>query len=450
MSLRIEVDSLGEVALPRMALYGAQTQRALDLYPVAGQKTLGDYPALVQAMLQIKATAARVNGEINELDRELASQIEQTCQQLISQFDPALYPVHAFHGGGGISTNMNVNEVIANRVNLDHHQQQPGSYTPAHPNDQINFNHSTSDCLQSACHMAARQQTVVLIDRLGELQRTVDQLNARDQQVHKLARTCLQDAVVIRFADYWHGISGSLGQGIVRLTALAQGLSRLNLGANIIGRSGDCSARFQQRVIAALNEVSHDCYQQHDNYFQCSQSFDQQVALAAELEGVAGYLIKFAKDLRLMASGPQAGLAEISLPAVQPGSSAMPGKINPTIPEFMVQAAMQAMGHCAVVKLCHQHGELDYNPWGMVLITNLLDAIDHLAKGVTVLTQHCVAGITINEANNTANTRTLIPLVMELKKILGYQATSDLVKELKGDQQQLHTILGRLSAQSQP
>lgn len=444
MSWRFEIDSLGKVAVPADALYGAQTQRALDLYPVARQKTLGDYHALVQSMLLIKAASARVNGEIHELDAVLVRQIEQTCQQLINDYQPALYPVHAFHGGGGISTNMNINEVIANQVNRDHYQQAPGSYSPAHPNDQVNFNHSTSDCLQSACHMAARRQTVALISRLNGLQQVIGQLRERDKQAMKLARTCLQDAVVISFADYWLGVHGTLEQSIARLAQITQGLSMLNLGANIIGRKGDCSDQFQVKIIDVLNEISNESYRQHPNYFQCSQSFDLQVALAAELEGAAAYLIKFAKDLRLMASGPQAGLGEISLPAVQPGSSAMPGKINPTIPEFMVQSAMQAMGHCAVIKLCHQHGELDYNPWGMVLITNLLDAIDHLDKGVAVFTTQCVADIAINYRQNSANISTLIPVIMELKKILGYQGTTDLVKELNGDQQQLQIVLNQL------
>ncbi|UXI03580.1 lyase family protein [Photobacterium sp. TY1-4] len=444
MTFRTETDGIGPIPVPENALYGAQTQRALNLYPVAGQKTLGDYPALVKGLLAVKATAARVNRNHGELDAVLGMNIEIVCQSLMEDFSPALFPVHAFHGGGGISTNMNLNEVVANLVNSKFYNQPPGSYTPAHPNDHINLNHSTSDALQTACHLAARAEGLALIEAMHRLEHALKCLQRQHRGQQKIARTCLQDAVAIDFADFWGGMLASVESYRDKLARACDGLLAVNLGANIIGRAGDCSPAFAAECIEALNQTTSGHYTRHCNFYQCSQSLDAQVALAAEVENLAGFLIKMAKDIRLMASGPETGLAEIVLPAVQPGSSAMPGKVNPTIPEFMVQCAMQAIGHCTTVKLSHGHGELDYTPWGMLVITNLLDAVDHLTKGVAVFADQCVIGIRLHPETNQQNVDSLIPTVIELKKRMGYQQTSALVKQLNGDKVALKAHLASL------
>jgi fumarate hydratase class II/aspartate ammonia-lyase len=247
----------------------------------------------------------------------------------------------------------------------------------------------------------------------------------------KLARTCMQDAVTIKFKQFWSGYLASLRMYQMHLKECRHDLQAVNLSGNIIGRNGDCSTAYAERCISVLSEVTGIELRKNDNLFQSSQSFDAQVRCVSQVENLAGFIIKMAKDLRLMSSGPEGGLSEITLPAVQAGSSAMPGKVNPTIPEFAIQSAMQAQGHCYSSKQAHVHGELDYNPWGMLLITNLLDAIDHLDKGISVLTEKCIFGIEVNSETESRNEFALVPLVVRVKSKIGYKATLECVKEAK-------------------
>lgn len=442
--LRCENDSLGEVELPKTALYGAQTQRALNLYPTNGQKTLGDYPVLVDAMLLVKAVAARTNGEMGELPVELTEQITAVCQSLRQTFEASYYPINPLHGGGGISANMNVSEVIANCVNQRYHHGELGSYTPTHPNDHLNYNLSTSDTLFTASAMAIYTTLTTLLIVVQAMQDTMTDLQSHHQGQQKISRTCLQDAVAIDFNDFWSGWTASLNQYQQQLEQCQKTFLHVNLGANIIGREGDSSPEFSARAIALLAKYSGEAYQRHPNFFQCSQSHDDAYLLASTLETFSHWLIKIGKDLRLMASGPQTGLREITLPQVQPGSSAMPGKINPTIPEYLIQSAMQAIGHLQTVHLTQTHAELDYTPWGLVTVTNMLDAMQRLTDGIDCFSQYALSGINVNVAVNNDNVHSLVPTIIDLKKYLGYSKTSALVKSTNGDLQQLTETLNQL------
>lgn len=428
MQYRSEIDSIGMVQVPASLPYGVQTQRALNLYPVDSQKTLGDYTLFVKAVLRVKMASARVNREIGEMEPMLSVNIENTCQSLLENYQPELFPVHAFHGGGGISVNMNVNEVLANMVNQNYYAKQYGSYTPAHPNDVINMNHSTSDCLQTASHLAAIEALDKLNTVMERLTYALEYLMVNHGDSSKLSRTCMQDAVTIEFKQFWGGYLASLQNYQRLLTECRNALLAVNLSGNIIGRSGDCSAEYAEHCIPVLSEITNLKLRKNSNLFQSSQSFDSQMQCVSQIDTLAGFLIKMAKDLRLMSSGPECGFSEITLPAVQPGSSAMPGKVNPTIPEFAIQSAMQSQGHCYSAKQTHSHGELDYNPWGMLLITNLLDAMDHLEKGISVLTEKCILGIEVNSETASRNELALVPLVVRVKSKIGYKATLDHVK----------------------
>ncbi|HDM8136716.1 TPA: aspartate ammonia-lyase [Vibrio harveyi] len=440
MQYRIEVDNIGEVKIPALLPYGAQTQRALNLYPVDNQKTLGDYASIVTAVLRIKLASARVNREIGEMDPVLSMNVENTCQSVLENYQKELFPVHAFHGGGGISVNMNVNEVVANIVNHSYYAQPYGSYSPAHPNDAINMNHSTSDCLQTASHLAAIEALDRLDITIERLIYALEYLMVNHNDSSKLARTCMQDAVTIEFKQFWSGYLASLRTYQMHLKACRNDLQAVNLSGNIIGRGGDCSTAYAERCISVLSDVTGIELRKNDNLFQSSQSFDAQTHCVSQVENLAGFIIKIAKDLRLMSSGPEGGLSEITLPAVQAGSSAMPGKVNPTVPEFAIQSAMQAQGHCYSSKQAHVHGELDYNPWGMLLTTNLLDAINHLEKGISVLTEKCIFGIEVNSETESRNEFALVPLVVRVKSKIGYKATLECVKEAK-DSNELKEML---------
>lgn len=428
---------------------GAQTARAIALYPAQAGGRFGDYPALLSALIAVKRGAAATNAAIGALPADRARAIDVAGQGALSV--PALhFPVHALHGGGGVSFNMNVNEVLANLANRDGFGRAFGSYDPIHPNDHVNLNHSTSDAFSTACHIAARQVWAGLGSQIAGLIADLRGLCDAWGAQRKLARTCLQDAVDIRFGDYLGGVVANLQCGLDRAQSDALALRRVNLGGNIIGRSQDCDPAFFARAIDDLNRVLSDGglpadLSRSDDLFAASQAHEGLLNLAASLEQLARGLIRFAKDLRLMASGPHCGLSELRLPAVQPGSSAIPGKINPTLPEFMIQMAMTACGRAAAIRMTQDHGELDYSPWQSVVIVNLLDMMALLDGGIASLRRHCVQGMLPDAARNDANADSLLPLLIRLKQVAGYSAASGIAKQAGGDLAVIRQHIARLS-----
>lgn len=431
---RIEQDLIGELPVPINALYGVQTQRAIMLYPLNGEKPLSAYPQLIQALLQVKKIAARINIDTGELPAHMGDVIVNTIEELQQQLPLDQFPVHACHGGGGISTNMNINEVVANLANLQSFDSPLGSYQPIHPNDHINLNNSTSDALTTACHFAVIQQWQQLQAAIDAMLQTFQTQADKWREVMKISRTCLQDAVEISFADLFSGYISLIERNHQRIDAEVAQLYQINLGGNIIGRQGDCSPAFYARVVGEVNKAQGSGRYRHSaNLFDSSQNHDDLVAVANRLELFARGLIKIGKDFRLMASGPETGFSELDLPAVQPGSSAMPGKVNPTIVEYLVQCCMQVCGRCFSVQMAQDHGELDLNVWQAVVIHNLLDAFSCLQNGINAFTEHCLAGIEPNRARNQQNIDTMIPTLIRLKQQKGYSYASRVFKQSGGN-----------------
>ncbi len=443
---RTELDTLGAVALPGDAWYGAQTQRTLELFPVSGAQQVSAYPELIAAMLHVKRATASTNRVIGALSPEMETAIGAVIDELLAQTSDAPFPIHSFHGGGGIGLNMNVNEVLANLANHRGFGTPFGDYVPLHPNDHINLNHSTSDALSTSCHIAARAAWVRLEGELTGLAEDLEQSARGMGDQSKLGRTCLQDAVGIRAGDYFGGVAHNLRQLTSLAASDAAALSAVNLGGNIIGRSDDCDPAFFAQVIDQLNAVlqeaglAHDLHRT-DNLFAASQAHNTLQNLASSLDQIARTLIRFGGDLRLMASGPEAGFGEIRLPQKQPGSSAIPGKINPTIPEFTMQCAMMACGRAATVRMTQDHGELDYNPWQMLVVIALLDMIGLLQSGVSTLRRNCMQGLELDIPRNTENAQGLAPSLMQLKRRLGYSRASALAKQAAGDLSVLRAAL---------
>ena len=431
---RTEQDLIGSIKVPAGVLYGAQTQRAVNLYPLNGEKPLSAYPELIIAMLQGKEAAARTNIAAGELDQTLGLAILDAIKLLKNDIPAPQFPVHAFHGGGGISTNMNINEVIANLANRNGFGNPLGSYEPIHPNDHINLNNATADALTTACHLAIINKWQGIDLALKNMVQTFDQQGHRWRQILKISRTCLQDAVEINYQQFFSGYSALITRNKQRLQRDVDQLYKINLGANIIGRPGDCSSEFFDHSIASLNQVlGVKDFKRSDNLFDSSQNHDDMVAIASRLDLLARGLIKIAKDFRLMSSGPETGFGEISLPSVQAGSSAMPGKINPTIAEFLVQCCLQACGRCHSVQMTQDHGELDFNVWQAIVINNVLDTMACLENGIDVFTKHCLAGVEPNLQRNQANINTMIPSLMRLKNAKGYSEASKIYQDSGGD-----------------
>jgi len=439
---RTETDLIGSVSVPANALFGGQTQRALNLYPLNGEKPLSDYPQLIRGVLAVKKIAALANRQTGELPNEVANAIIASIESLEADLPLDQFPVHACHGGGGISTNMNVNEVLANLVNRDYFQQPLGSYRPVHPNDDINLNNSTSDALTTACHFAVIEQWQGLQASIKDLSAEFSLQAEQWQHVKKISRTCLQDAVEISFADLFSGYISLIERNQKRLDQDVEALYRINLGGNIIGRKGDCSEVFFAQVMPVVQQVmGSEKYQHNPNLFDASQNHDDLIAIANRLDLFARGLLKIAKDFRLMSSGPATGFGELHLPAVQPGSSAMPGKVNPTIPEYLVQCCMQVCGRCYSVQMTQDHGELDLNVWQAVVIHNLLDAMSCLENGIRAFTEYCVSGLRPDLERNQANINTLIPVLIRLKQQKGYAFASQVYKETGGDLEQILSYL---------
>ncbi|MCL4067020.1 lyase family protein [Pseudomonas sp. GX19020] len=435
---RVERDSIGMLDVSLDAVFGIQTERAVRLYPLEGQKRFADYPALLNAMLMVKKAAARVNIDTGAIEPAMGEALIDAASDLLTTPRPEAFPIHAFHGGGGISSNMNLNEVLANLANKAGFGAEYGSYAPIHPNDHANLNHSTADCLSTGCHIAARVAFAGLAAEVEGLATDLDRLGADWAPLRKLARTCLQDAVDIGFADYLGGVSASLRFNIERATRDADALREVSIGGNIIGRSEDCEPAFFAAILLALNAALEAAglpagLTRTDNLFAASQAHDRLLALGASLDQLARTLIRFAKDLRLMGSGPHGGLGEIRLPAMQPGSSAIPGKVNPTIPEFMVQCGMIAVGHAAAMAMTQDHGEMDYNPWEAVVIVSLLEMIGVLESGVATLRRNCVQGLQPDAARNQDLSTSLLPSLIRLKQLKGYSYSAQVAKDAAGD-----------------
>ena len=438
---RVEHDFLGAVQVPRDALYGAQTQRALDNFPLAGERSVGDYPALVEALLRVKWAAAEANRTAGFLDDEVAGAIVQGARELIGEGACRHFPIHRLHGGGGTSANMNANEVLANRAE-ELLGGRRGQYRRVHPNDHVNLHQSTNDVYPTACRMAVIACWPSLAETLEGLGQVIGTKASRFEGEPRVARTCLQDAVAVTFGDLFGGYEAALTRAAHRIACDVDELHAVNLGGTIVGRPQDAPKGYRRQILPSLRTVSGDPnYRPDPNLFDAAQNPDGMVAVSSGLELLARALIKIAKDLRLLSSGPEAGLGEIRLPAVQPGSSIMPGKVNPVIPEFVIQCCFQVIGNHAACAGALDHGELDLNIWESVLLFNVLDSMGLLANAARTLAERCLEGVTVVPESNRRNANSIIPLLTELVKSRGYSAVSRICREAGGDVQQIRELL---------
>ncbi len=431
---RIESDLLGEVRVPVDKIYGGQTQRALSNFPLHGEKCFADYPELLWAMMLIKMACAKANLRAEQLEEKIANAIVETVRTLLRDIPHDQFQVHCFHGGGGISFNMNVNEVIANFANKNFFGKEYGTYSPIHPNDHVNLNQSTNDVFASSCHLAIIKKSSVLDTRLIELAGAVDKLGEKYANVMKISRTCLQDAVEISYKDFFNGYASFIMRAAKRLNNSVDELFHINLGGSIVGRQSDVDGTYFDEVIPILRELIEDSrLTRSQDLFDASQNIDDMVNVGCQLTLLARGLIKIAQDLRLMTSGPHAGFGEIDIPAVQPGSSAMPGKVNPSVPEFLIQSCFQAIGRCKAGEMALDHGELDLNVWEAPVVINILDALSCIENGVAIFTKDCVAGLKVNIERNKLNVNSITSLMTRVKMERSYSDATRIFKDAAGN-----------------
>jgi len=438
---RIEHDLLGPIEVPAEALYGAQTQRAVLNFPLRSEKPIGDYPLLIAGLMAVKKAAAAANRRGGFLADEVADAIARAAEEVLQEplFDH--FPVHRFHGGGGTSANMNANEVLANLAE-EALGGRRGEYRRVDPNDHVNRHQSTNDVYPTACHLAlvagwhkARPACERLAAALAA--------RAREwRELPRLARTCLRDAVEGTYGELFGGYAGFLERATARIDTAVEALYAVNLGGTIVGRPDAVPRSYFDAVIAELRRATgDDAWRRAANLADAFQNCDDMVNVSAQLATAARGLIKIAKDLRMLSSGPQGGLGEIRLPAVQPGSSVMPGKVNPVIPEFAIQLCLEMSGLHAACAQSLDHGELDLNVWESLIVFNTLDAMEHLANAATVLDERCLRELTVDEARSRAHAGSLMPVLARLAGEYGYARLSELCRRAGGDLTELERLL---------
>lgn len=392
---RIEKDLLGELAVPADALYGIQTVRAVQNLRFSSS-LLEHYPDYIRALAMVKKAAARANRDACVIDARLLKAIEYACDTLIRGEYRDQFPIDLLGGGGSIAVNMNLNEVIANLA-CEQLGGVRGTYKPVHPKSHVNASQSTAD----VCHSAAR---MAVLDRWSELRRIFRQCirayRAKATELRPvvtIARTCLQDAEPVSLGELFDGHAEVLARRVVELERSVEALAKINLGGTAIGSGSGASATYRRTVLKHLNEIAGRRLSLSRNLYDAAQNIDDLGAVSAQLALLAEVLIKIAQDLRLLASGPGGGFGEIVLPVVQEGSSFYPGKVNPVIPETMLQCCFQVLGRERATRLALERGELNLNVFEGSAAVNIFDAMDMMRRSVGAFVERCLKGIVANK-----------------------------------------------------
>ncbi|HEY6008089.1 MAG TPA: aspartate ammonia-lyase [Geobacteraceae bacterium] len=425
MATRTEKDTLGTVEVPEDAYYGAQTARALTNFPLSG---LRPHEALVRATLVIKKAAARANMATGRLPAEVGAAIVAAADEALAGRFSDQFVVDPFQAGAGTSHNMNVNEVLANRA-AELLGSSRGDYGRVHPNDQVNMAQSTNDVFPTAMRLAS----LLLIDRLRpELAELAEALAAKGREfdhILKSGRTHLQDAVPIRLGQEFAAYGRAVAKGLAAVERTVPLLLELGIGGTAVGTGLNAEARYIDLVVAEIAAETGFPVVRSTDLVETTQNMEPFVALSAALKGLAVNLVRIANDLRLLSSGPRTGLAEINLPPLQPGSSIMPGKVNPVMAEVTDMVAFQVIGADTVVTLAAQAGQLELNVMMPVIAYNLLFSLELLANTIRQFTGLCIRGITANEGRCRSYLEESVGLVTVLAPHVGYGAAAEVAKE---------------------
>ncbi len=425
VSHRVERDPLGELAVPANAYYGIQTQRAVLNFPISGLRAPDD---LVRATVLIKKAAARANMALGRLDPRIGSAIVQAADEVLSGSLRDQFVVDVYQAGAGTSHNMNTNEVLANRA-AELLGESLGSYRVVHPNDHVNMGQSTNDTFPAATRLALLLRVGDLVRATRDLATAFERKSQAFADVLKVGRTHLQDAVPITLGQEFSGYQACLTRAADWIETAAGELRELNLGATAVGTGLNAGDEYVRNVIANLSRDTGIPLQPAGNLFRVTQSMGDVVAFSGSLRRLAVELGKIASDLRLLSMGPRAGLAEITLPAVQPGSSIMPGKVNPSVPEMVNQVCFQVIGCDATVAAAAEAGQLELNVMMPVIAWNAIHAATILRESMVALRTRTVDGIEANDARCRELLDRSTATATALSPYIGYAATAEIAKE---------------------
>ena len=423
--MREEHDALGVKQVPDGALYGVQTVRAIENFPISG---LPPRPELIDGVVLVKKAAARVHASLGELAAVKAEAIARAADEVLAGHHRDQFRVDPFQAGAGTSHNMNVNEVLANRAN-ELLGEPRGVYRPVHPNDDVNMGQSSNDVIPTAIRIALQEPTAALLAALDELAEALAAKGREFDHILKSGRTHLQDAVPIRLGQEFAAYALSVRKARERVSDALARTRNLHIGGTAVGTGINTDPRYAPLMVKELSDLTGIPFDRAPDFVQATMSLDDFVALSAALRGLALSLIQIANDLRLLASGPRTGLAEIALPAVQPGSSIMPGKVNPVLAEMLDMVCFHVVGADTAVALAAQAGQLEINVMTPLVAYELLFSLAILTPALQAFTRRCVSGIAADEERCRHFGELSLGLATALNKVIGYEAAAEVAKE---------------------
>lgn len=426
-SYRTESDLLGPLQVPAEAFYGVQTQRAIDNFQISGQK-LSNYPQFIKALGWVKKAAAETNHNLGLLEEQLYQQITAACDQVISGKYDSQFPIDMVQGGAGTSTNMNANEVIAN-IALTAMGHQKGEYQYCSPNDHINLSQSTNDAYPTAIKMALLQMNDTLVQKVSQTVEAFREKGKEFRDVIKMGRTEMQDAVPMTLGQEFEAFAANLEEDIEKLNNNANLFVEINMGATAIGTGINAPIGFAQKCAEALAKISGYPVVSAPNLVEATPDTGSYVIYSSAMKRLAVKLSKICNDLRLLSSGPRAGFYEINLPPMQPGSSIMPGKVNPVIPEMVNQVCFKVIGNDLTVTFAAEAGQLQLNAMEPILCHCILENIQFLCNALDALREKCVSGITANKEVCYNMVKHSIGIVTALNPFIGYKNSTKIAKE---------------------
>ncbi|MGA9211642.1 aspartate ammonia-lyase [Kaistella sp.] len=424
---RNESDLLGTLQVPHNAYYGVQTQRAIDNFKISGQ-TLSDYPHFIRALAVVKKAAAKTNYELGLLDENLYKMIAETCDELIDGKLHQEFPIDMIQGGAGTSVNMNANEVIANRV-LEKLGKEKGDYQFCSPNDHINLSQSTNDAYPTSLKMALLSMNIELVEKLKNIVEAFREKGKEFAPVIKMGRTQLQDAVPMSLGQEFEAYAATLEEDISKLNTNANLFVEVNMGATAIGTGLNAPVGYANLCAKNLSQLTGFQVVSAPNLVEATPDTGAYVIYSSALKRLAVKLSKICNDLRLLSSGPRAGFFEINLPPMQPGSSIMPGKVNPVIPEVVNQVCFKVFGNDLTVTFAAEAGQLQLNVMEPVLSHSIMESMIFLGNAMDTLREKCIVGITANKDACLNMVRNSIGIVTALNPYIGYKNSTEIAKE---------------------
>lgn len=425
MLSRMEHDSIGALNVPAEAYYGVQSMRAATNFQITHRPL---HPVLIDSIVMVKKAAAITNEKSGKLDQSIAQAIIQACDEILDGNLRDQFIVDAIQGGAGTSANMNANEVIANRA-IEILGGTKGDYSIVHPNDHVNMSQSTNDVIPTAGKITVLKLLPQTIKELEKLEKAMEEKEAEFDDILKMGRTQLQDAVPMRLGQSFGAFAHVLKRDIKRLKNIMDEMKVLNIGATAIGTAINVDPYYLVNISYELSKVAGISLKQADDLIDATQNLDGFVSVSGVLKTCAVDISKISNDLRLMSSGPRTGLSEINLPARQNGSSIMPGKINPVIPEVVSQVAYLIIGHDYTITMAAEAGQLELNAFEPVLFHHLFESIDTLKEAAATLTKHCITGITANKGQCEEYIEKSVGISTALCPYIGYAKSAEIAKK---------------------